>query len=83
MKDQPEDDTTPVVKAIRTLSQLSCDVPKDMSDEYDSAYDMVKAHRGETLTLQQEDFKQLVEDEWGWKHHWFENVSAYTSASST
>jgi hypothetical protein len=64
---------------LDVLSELRREVPRNMSNTYDNAIAMVEAHSGATIELVEEDFQQLVQDNWSWKQNWESNVSTYVS----
>ena len=66
-----------ICKALDTLTTLRHQVPDDMSDTYDGAIAMVDAHQGQTLELEESDFRQLMQDQWSWTSRWNDTVSNY------
>lgn len=62
--------------------QTKLRVPKDYSDDYAAATEMVKAHQGETLVLTHEQFNLLWLDRHDW-HDDFARVSTQNSGYSS
>lgn len=54
------------------------DRPDDFADDYDEYLDMLTHHIGETVRLTSGDFKQIVKDEFGWKHGFLHNSTLYS-----
>lgn len=57
--------------------------PEDYTSEYDSAISMLEWTTDTTISLDQAQFEQYVEDNWGWKQIWSASNSAYAEAAST
>lgn len=55
-------------------------VPVDHTADYDRAIAMLDMHEEPFIELSEEDFAQLVLDDWGWKREWTQTTSAYLSA---
>lgn len=54
------------------------DVPKNYSEEYANAIQMLKASTSMDIELDQEQFNCLWLDDWGWKDSWVASTSNYT-----
>lgn len=52
-------------------------VPEQHIKEYDQAIKMLKMHQEDVVDLEQYEFAQLVEDEWGWKEKFSVTNSFY------
>lgn len=66
-----------ICEAIDKLYTLRHQVPLDMSATYDDAIAMVEAHTGQTIELEESDFRQLMQDQWSWTSTWNSTVSNY------
>lgn len=55
--------------------------PKPVShqDEYERAIRMLSLSVDETVVLEENDFRQLVDDEWAWKHAFLATKAIYGS----
>ena len=58
--------------------QLGLIEPVDHSDEYERALGMLSYEIADEVTLQQHEFAQLVEDDWGWKQNFSASYVANT-----
>jgi len=54
--------------------------PEDHTGDYDAALKMITWCTDPTIVMDQETFRQLVLDEWGWTDSWRRNTSSYSSA---
>ena len=52
--------------------------PHCYKSEYDTAIEMVAMSVDDELVLTQQEFKQYVTDEWGWKHSFSTMASTYS-----
>ena len=52
-------------------------IPEEHTDDYDRAIAMLKRHLGDTITLSEEAYARLVDDDWGWKDSFASNTVAY------
>ena len=66
------------VKTIDTWVKLPR--PEEHLDDYDNAIGMLEWHQGETMDLDQDQFNQLVLDQWGWHKSFITNTTSYVSA---
>jgi hypothetical protein len=53
--------------------------PEDHTDDYDRAIQMLEWETGDTVELHEEEFMNLVLDEWHWTGRWQASTSSYTS----
>ena len=68
----------PIETAIKAVAQVSTfHAPTSHLEEYDRALAMLDMSVDETITLQVNEFQQLVMDEWGWKREFIRSTSAY------
>lgn len=51
--------------------------PEDHTADYDDAIDMLEWDTNDEVALTQSQFKQYVQDDWGWKEQWLTSNSAY------
>lgn len=58
---------------------MSFDLPKPRSfvDEYDRAIEMLSWHEGDTVVLDQTQFRQYVLDEWNWSNQFLASSARY------
>lgn len=54
--------------------------PEDHTSDYDDAIDMMQWSTDITIELTQQQFKQYVKDDWGWKDVWMASNTAYLEA---
>ena len=64
---------------INIRESLSLVYPQDHTKDYDRALQMLDLEVGEVITLSQDDFANLVQDEWNWTRSWAISNSAYVS----
>lgn len=57
-------------------------VPEDHTEDYDRAIEMLDWETGDEVELQQSEFQQLVQDNWGWKQNFTASNIMYTGAAS-
>lgn len=58
---------------------VSLPVPEDHSTDYWRAINMLVMHQGDTITLTEDAYRKLVDDEWEWSAHWHGSTAAYTN----
>lgn len=51
--------------------------PSSYEEDYDTALEMLDWHQGEFVDLNQTEFKQYIQDEWGWKQRFVGTNSTY------
>lgn len=56
--------------------------PQDHSEDYDRAIEMVDWEVGDEVVLQEHEFQQYVQDEWGWKAQTALSNQTYTGSES-
>lgn len=56
--------------------------PVDQSAVYRTAIRMLELHTGETITLDSDQVRSFVMDEWGWKKNFLLTNSTYSSAAT-
>lgn len=61
---------------------LNLPVPEDHTDDYDTAIQMCEWHVGDTVGLTDREFKQYVQDQWGWNQSFMATTASYTSPDS-
>ena len=57
-------------------------VPVDRTDVYDTAIGMLEMHTAETIDLEAQNYRELVEDKWDWSGEFWGTNKMY-SASAT
>lgn len=57
-------------------------VPEDHSDDYVRALEMLEWEVNDTVELQEHEFKQYVQDDWGWKNAFLSTNQLYTGSAS-
>jgi hypothetical protein len=69
----------------RTGGQIRRDftlpVPEDHTEDFNTAIAMLEWHQAKTVELEQYEFQQYVENEWGWQKSWAANTAAYVVGS--
>lgn len=61
-----------------SLHDYSLTVPLDYTHAYDTAIGMLKAHKGDSVKLNPDTYRHLVEDKWEWSSAWARNNSSYS-----
>lgn len=56
--------------------------PVDYSEVYENSIEMLKWHKGETVTLEADEFRQLVRDEWDWTDNFLLSNSNYSGGAN-
>ena len=56
--------------------------PRDMTDTYDRALQMLEMETREEIELSEQEFQQFVQDDWSWKREFVSTASTYGVASS-
>lgn len=56
-------------------------MPQDHTDEYDTVIGMLELDINETVELDYQQYKQWVQDEWGWQRQ-FTTTNAFYSATA-
>lgn len=54
--------------------------PEDHTHDYDDAIAMMQWSTDDTIELTQGQFRQYVQDDWGWKDSWVASNTAYIEA---
>ena len=54
--------------------------PEDHTKDYDDAIEMMRWAKDDTIELTQQQFRQYVMDDWGWKDSWVTSNTAYLQA---
>lgn len=54
--------------------------PEDHTGDYDDVIAMMEWSQDDTIELTQAQFKQYVQDDWGWKGSWLTSNTAYLQA---
>jgi hypothetical protein len=54
--------------------------PEDHTSDYDDAIEMMRWAKDDTIELTQQQFRQYVMDDWGWKDNWVTSNTAYLQA---
>lgn len=63
------------------LVYVHCPVPEDHTSDYDRSIHMLELHVENTVRLSEKNYRELVEDDWGWKQVWTASNTAYLSRS--
>ncbi|MNJ90172.1 hypothetical protein D3C87_77660 [compost metagenome] len=53
--------------------------PVSYVKDYDKMIELLGYHIGDTITLEEYEFNQVVKDEFGWKGHFMTNSALYSS----
>lgn len=53
--------------------------PEDHTADYDRALKMLEMHQGDTVEIAQQEFAQIVMDDWDWKDAFLTTNASYTS----
>ena len=68
-------------KAGRKLrTYIALDEPMDQTRDYDRAIKMLEMSVDEEVDLTQQEFAQLVLDDWTWKHQFIETSTLYAKS---
>jgi len=52
-------------------------VPEDHTDDYDRALQMLDWDKGSVTILTEDEFRQYVQDDWGWQRSFATNTTSY------
>lgn len=55
--------------------------PEDHTKDYDNAIEMLRWTNEKTIELDQKQFRQYVQDDWGWREQWLLSNTAYVTAA--
>lgn len=62
-------------------SEIDLDInlvrPVSYEKHYDTALEMLDWHQGTSVDLTQAEFRQYIQDEWGWKQHFVGTTQMY------
>lgn len=56
---------------------LDLPIPEDHTEDYDRAIQMLVLDSRENIELNEQEFRQFVQDEWDWKRQWQFSTSSY------
>lgn len=56
---------------------LNLPEPENHVDDYDRAIQMLELDSRDTIELNEQEFRQFVQDEWDWKQNWLTSTSSY------
>jgi hypothetical protein len=56
--------------------------PEDHTKDYDDAIAMMQWSQDSEIELTQSQFRQYVQDDWGWKDSWITSNTAYIEANA-
>ena len=51
--------------------------PKDMTDSYDRALQMLEMETRDEIELSEQEFQQFVQDDWTWKREFVSTAASY------
>lgn len=51
--------------------------PQDYTEKYEEVIGMLKMHVDDTIELEQGEFRQYVQDNWNWQHHFAASTAQY------
>ncbi len=63
-------------------SQVYLTLPVDHTADYDAAIGMLELSEDDVVELDEQGYRQLVKDEWEWKHQFLASNSAYSMTAS-
>lgn len=55
--------------------------PRDHTDVYDTAIEMLSMHQQPTVILDSEQVRSLIQDQWDWTRDWVHTNSAYSQTA--
>jgi hypothetical protein len=61
--------------------QIILDQPEDHTRDYDRVLGMLRMDIGDTFELDEQSYKQYVDDDWTWKRAWIDTSTQYAAAS--
>lgn len=56
-------------------------MPEEHTGDYDRAIKMLEMHIEDTITLSEDAYARLVDDDWGWKQAFFSNTASYVGSA--
>ena len=69
----------PLAGGVVALAMYHLPTPENHVADYQRAIDMLNLHQGDTVTLSEDAYRKLVDDEWEWSALWTHNTLAYTN----
>lgn len=61
---------------------VNLELPEDHTSDYDRAIEMLEWEVGDEVTLQEHEFAQFVQDQWGWSGKFAATNQMYTGSVS-
>jgi hypothetical protein len=58
-------------------------IPRDMTREYDRVIKMLNMSEDAEIFLEEDDFQQYVQDDWGWKQQFLHTNSVYSARATS
>lgn len=69
------------IKAGKSVPRaLPLPMPEEHTDDYDRAIQMLEWHLEADVSVTEQEFRQYVQDQWGWYHSFAANSASYTTA---
>lgn len=69
-------------KGLRQSLYVHLEMPEDHTDDYDRALGMLQMDERDQVLLTQQEYAQLVDDDWGWKRQWTNTNANYSAMVS-
>lgn len=54
--------------------------PEQFLDDYDRAIQMLEWHQDDEVTLDEDEFRRYVQNEWGWRQRFAANTASYAGS---
>ena len=55
--------------------------PLDYTEVYDTAIHMLEHHKGDTITLNADEYRHLMDDIWDWSQQWIDQNVSYSAST--
>lgn len=57
--------------------------PEDHTKDYDRRIEMLEMDINQTVELEEQEYAQYVQDDWGWRRQWTASNTAYMAAATS
>ena len=61
--------------------EIILDRPEDHTKDYDRVIRMLQHHLGTTFEIDEQSYRQYVDDDWAWKRQWIDTSNQYAASS--
>lgn len=72
---------TAIQKGKTPAIEIILSRPEDHTKDYDRVIGMLMMHLGDTFEVDEQSYRQYVDDDWAWKRQWLETSTQYAAGS--